>query len=89
MYRQTSDITPQIVGNQIVDNSDVVGASHVGAATTTSSSSVVMISSIWILTYVSIMSMKRSGIVQSLERQSGHGDHSAVVGFISDCHYWN
>ena len=37
MYRKTSNITPILVGNKIVDHSDVVGASPVGAAPTTSS----------------------------------------------------
>ena len=37
MYRQVSNIRDTLVGNQIVDNSDVVGASPVGAAPTTSS----------------------------------------------------
>ena len=36
-YRQTSDIGRILVGNKIVDHSDVVGASPVGAAPTTSS----------------------------------------------------
>ena len=36
-YRKTSDICRTLVGNKIVDNSDVVGASPVGAAPTTSS----------------------------------------------------
>ena len=36
-YRQVSIIRPTLIGNQIVDHSDVVGASHVGAAPTTSS----------------------------------------------------
>ena len=38
-YRQTSNINHTFVGNIIVDNSDVVGVSPVGAAPTTSSSS--------------------------------------------------
>ena len=37
MYRKTSNISRTFVGNAIVDNSDVVGASPVGAAPTTSS----------------------------------------------------
>ena len=37
MYRKTSHISRTLVGNKIVDNSDVVGASPVGAAPTTSS----------------------------------------------------
>ena len=37
IYRKTSDISRTFVGNKIVDNSDVVGASPVGAAPTTSS----------------------------------------------------
>ena len=37
MYRQTSNISCTIVGNKIVHHSDVVGASPVGAAPTTSS----------------------------------------------------
>ena len=36
-YRKTSNISRTLLGNKIVDNSDVVGASHVGAAPTTSS----------------------------------------------------
>ena len=36
-YRQVSNIKRTLVGNKIVDNSDVVGASPVGAAPTTSS----------------------------------------------------
>ena len=34
---KTSNISRTLVGNKIVDNSDVVGASPVGAAPTTSS----------------------------------------------------
>ena len=37
LYRKTSNISRTLVGNKIVDNSDVVGASPVGAAPTTSS----------------------------------------------------
>ena len=37
MYRQVSNIRWTLVGNKIVDHSDVVGASPVGAAPTTSS----------------------------------------------------
>ena len=36
-YSQVSNIRRTLVGNKIVDNSDVVGASPVGAAPTTSS----------------------------------------------------
>ena len=36
-YRKTSNIRRTIVGNEIVDHSDVVGASPDGAAPTTSS----------------------------------------------------
>ena len=36
-YRKTSNISRILVGSTIVDNSDVVGASPVGAAPTTSS----------------------------------------------------
>ena len=36
-YRQVSNIRRTLTGNQIVDHSDVVGASPVGAAPTTSS----------------------------------------------------
>ena len=36
IYRQVSNIRRTLVGNKIVDNSDVVGASPVGAAPTTS-----------------------------------------------------
>ena len=35
-YRHVSNIKRTLVGNKIVDNSDVVGASPVGAAPTTS-----------------------------------------------------
>ena len=37
MYSKTSDIRRTLVGNEIVDRLDVVGASPVGAAPTTSS----------------------------------------------------
>ena len=37
IYRQVSNISGTLVGNKIVDHSDVVGASPVGAAPTTSS----------------------------------------------------
>ena len=36
-YRKVSNISHTLVGNKIVDHSDVVGASPVGAAPTTSS----------------------------------------------------
>ena len=36
-FHKTSNISRALVGNKIVDNSDVVGASPVGAAPTTSS----------------------------------------------------
>ena len=36
-YRKTSNISRTLVANKILDNSDVVGASPVGAAPTTSS----------------------------------------------------
>ena len=36
-YRKTSNISHTLAGNKIVDNWDVVGASPVGAAPTTSS----------------------------------------------------
>ena len=36
-YRQVSNIRRTLVSNEIVDHSDVVGASPVGAAPTTSS----------------------------------------------------
>ena len=36
-YRQISNIRRTLIGNKIVDHSDVVGASAVGAAPTTSS----------------------------------------------------
>ena len=36
-YRKTSNISRTLVGNKIIDHSDVVGASPVGAALTTSS----------------------------------------------------
>ena len=37
LYRKTSNISRTLLGNTIVDHSDVVGASPVGAAPTTSS----------------------------------------------------
>ena len=37
IYREVSNISRALVGNNIVDHSDVVGASPVGAAPTTSS----------------------------------------------------
>ena len=37
VYRQTFNISQTLVGNKIVDHSDAVGASLVGAASTTSS----------------------------------------------------
>ena len=37
LYWQTSNIRHSLVGNKIVDHSDVVGASPVGAVPTTSS----------------------------------------------------
>ena len=40
IYRKTSNIRGTLVGNKIVDHSDVVGASPVGAAPTTSSFSI-------------------------------------------------
>ena len=40
VYRQVSNIRRTLVGNKIVDYSDVVGASPVGAAPTTSSFSI-------------------------------------------------
>ena len=36
-YRKVSNIRRTLIGNEIVDHSDVVGASSVGAAPTTSS----------------------------------------------------
>ena len=36
-YRKNSNVSRTLVGNKIVDNSDAVGASPVGAAPTTSS----------------------------------------------------
>ena len=36
-YRQVSNISRTLAGNNIVDHSDVIGAAPVGAATTTSS----------------------------------------------------
>ena len=36
-YRKTSNISQTLVANEIVDNSDVIAASPVGAAPTTSS----------------------------------------------------
>ena len=37
IYREVSNLSRTLVGNKIVDHSDVVGASPVGAAPTTSS----------------------------------------------------
>ena len=45
MYRQISNISRTLVGNKIVDHSDVVGASPVGAAPTTSSFSTPLLAS--------------------------------------------
>ena len=39
-YCKTSNISRTLVGNKIVNNSDVVGASPIGAAPTTSSFSI-------------------------------------------------
>ena len=39
-HRQTSNINRALVGNKLVDHSDVVGASHIGAAPTISSFSI-------------------------------------------------
>ena len=36
-YHQTSNISSNFVGNKLIDHSDVIGASHVGVAPTTSS----------------------------------------------------
>ena len=47
MYRQVSNIRRTLVGNKIVDHSDVVGASPVGAAPTTSSFSTQHLASIY------------------------------------------
>ena len=47
VYRQVSNIRRTLVGNWIVDNSDVVGASPVGAASTTSSFSTKQLASIY------------------------------------------
>ena len=44
-YRKTSDISRTLEGNKIVDNSDVVGASPIGAAPTTSSFSTLHLAS--------------------------------------------
>ena len=46
-YHQVSNIRRTLVGNQIVDHSDVVGASPVGAAPTTSSFSTQHLASIY------------------------------------------
>ena len=45
-YRKTSSISRTLVGNEFVDNSDVVGASPVGAAPTTSSFSTQQLASV-------------------------------------------
>ena len=44
-YRKTSNISRTLAGNNIVENSDVVGASPVGAAPTTSSFSTLHLAS--------------------------------------------
>ena len=50
-YRKTSNISRTLVGNKVVDNSDVVGASPVGAAPTTSSFSIQHLASMdWVKT---------------------------------------
>ena len=50
-YRKTSNIRRTLIGNKIVDHSDVVGASPVGAAPTTSSFSTQHLASTdWALT---------------------------------------
>ena len=50
-YRKTSNISRISVGDEIVDNSDVVGASPVGAAPTTSSFSTQHLASMdWVKT---------------------------------------
>ena len=46
VYRQVSNISHTLVGNKIVDHSDVVGASPVGAARTTSSFSTQQLASL-------------------------------------------
>ena len=46
IYRKTSNISCTLVGKKIVDNSDVVGASPVGAAPTTSSFSTERLASV-------------------------------------------
>ena len=51
IYRQVSNISRSSVGNQIVDHSDAVGASPVGAAPTTSSFSTLHLASTdWVKT---------------------------------------
>ena len=45
-YRQVSNISRTLVGDKIVDHSDVVGASPVGAAPTTSSFSTLHLASL-------------------------------------------
>ena len=50
-YRKTSNISRTSVGDEIVDNSDIVGASPVGAASTTSSFSTQHLASMdWVKT---------------------------------------
>ena len=46
MYRQISNLRHSLVGNKTIDHSDVVGASPVGAAPTTSSFSTYHLASI-------------------------------------------
>ena len=48
IYRQTSSISHTLVGNKTVDHSDVVGASPVGAAPTTSSFSTAQNPKTWL-----------------------------------------
>ena len=53
IYRQTSNISRTLIGNKIVDHSDVVGASPVGAAPSTSPFLTYLISSMdWVKTTV-------------------------------------
>ena len=46
-YRETSNISRTLIGNKIINHSDVVGASPVGAATTTSPFSTQQLSSMY------------------------------------------
>ena len=72
-YRQVSDIRCTLVGNKIVDHSDVVGASPVGAAPTTSSFSKLKLSQ-EMKNYCKTYNIRRTLLDNKIV------DHSDVVG---------